>query len=280
MKEHAGIGVVDYRGGNPVIALAEQKPGVNSPYSQDVLGQKIALNEALAGSKVLGQGYEKGPGGGLRAIPGGPADPRVAEELAKAKEKDKPMPAALVKLQNESLDAMGLAGGINTDLDAAMNMIKGGELKLGPFANKMNEGRNYLGQSTPESRNYAEFMSMLEKMRNDSLRLNKGVQTEGDAVRAWNEIAKNYNDPEVVMKQLARIKSTNERAAELHRLQINAMRKEAGVDPFDFGQLKAVTEKKSLDSVPSNVGGRRGAPQGVDPTIWEHMTPDEKALFQ
>jgi hypothetical protein len=51
-------------------------------------------------------------------------------------------------------------------------------------------------------------------MRNDSLRLNKGAQTEGDAVRAWDEIAANPNDTEVIKSRLKEIQDLNRMAVE------------------------------------------------------------------
>ena len=57
-----------------------------------------------------------------------------------------------------------------------------------------------------------------------SLRLNKGVQTEGDAQRAWNEILTNINDPQLVMQRLAEVQAINERAANIRKMNVENIR--------------------------------------------------------
>lgn len=148
----------------------------------------------------------------------------------------KPLPTAALKMQQEALEAMGLVGGINADLGAIQQQVRDGKLDLGPVANRMSEAANWAGMSTDSSRAYASFMSTLEKLRNDSLRLNKGVQTEGDAQRAWNELLANINDPKLVDQRLGEILAINKRAAELRGLANDSMRANFGHDPMDYGQ--------------------------------------------
>lgn len=148
----------------------------------------------------------------------------------------KPLPTAALKMQQEALEAMGLVGGINADLGAIQQQVKDGKLDLGPFANRVSEAANWAGMSTENSRAYASFMSTLEKLRNDSLRLNKGVQTEGDAQRAWNELLANINDPKLVEQRLGEILAINQRAAELRGLANDSMRANFGHEPMDYSQ--------------------------------------------
>jgi hypothetical protein len=95
--------------------------------------------------------------------------------------------------------------------------IKNGALDLGPVKNLEYQARNAGGMSTPQSQKYASFTAGLEKLRNDSLRLNKGVQTDGDAQRAWNELMANINDPGVVKARLKEIRDINARGVRLQR---------------------------------------------------------------
>lgn len=145
----------------------------------------------------------------------------------------KPMTAAALKLQEENLDSLGIASSINADLGAIDNQIETGELDLGPVSNMINKGRNYIGASTPESRNLQSFQNTLEKLRNDSLRLNKGTQTEGDASRAWNELVANINDPKAVSQRLKEIQSYNARAAEMKKANVDLIRENFGQPPID-----------------------------------------------
>lgn len=149
----------------------------------------------------------------------------------------KPLPATLQKEETGDIEAIGLAKSISQDLGAISQQIATGKLDLGLFANMASGARNWAGISDEGSRNFASFNSTLEKMRNDSLRLNKGVQTEGDAVRAWNELMTNINDPKLVMERIAEINAINERAADLRAQRIDMRRQNYGLDPFDASQI-------------------------------------------
>lgn len=148
------------------------------------------------------------------------------------------LPTTALKMQNEELDALSTAGGVIADTAALQKQIETGALKLGPVQNLASKGKNAVGMSDPNSQNFAAFKSGLEKLRNDSLRLNKGVQTEGDAVRAMDELMSNINDPKVVARQLARINEINQRAMNLRKMNIEAIRNNFGVDPMDFTQYE------------------------------------------
>lgn len=159
-------------------------------------------------------------------------DSRAAKS-AEQKTAPKPLPAAALKMQQEGLDAIGTASSINADLGAIEQQIAGGKLSFGPVSNAVSSARNALGMSSEESRNLASFRSNLEKLRNDSLRLNKGVQTDGDAQRAWNELFQNINDTDLVKQRLGEIKRINERAVQLRKMDIDAVRANYGNDPLD-----------------------------------------------
>lgn len=202
---------------NPVL-----KPGVNVPFPKDVQSQKESLLRVKAGEKQ-----------------------KRLEEKEKAKEearKNKPMPASAIKQQSALLEKIGLAQGINADMASISGLLEENKIELGLFDNWLSAGKNYVGMSDAESRNYATFNSTLEKMRNDSLRLNNGVQTEGDAQRAWNELFTNINDQDYVKQRLKEIIVINKRAENLQRYQVDVLRNE-----FD---------KPALESMPSV----RGAP--------------------
>lgn len=175
----------------------------------------------------------------------------------------KPMPAAALKLQNEGLDIIGTVNSINSRLETTKEQLKNKELTLGPIANKVSAGMNYMGYSTENTRNYDSFIRNLEKLRNDSLRLNKGVQTEGDATRAWNEIIANPNDEKLVEERLDEIIGYNERAAELQKLNVDQIRANYGNDPIDYSQFESPV-----------------TPAEDDSDLLDYMTPEERALFK
>lgn len=205
-------------------------PGRDVPYAPEVADQltQIAAARAAAAQQPP-VGYTPTPEG-LTPTPGGPSDPATiaAQEAARKKAAAesaaaKPVPAAIIKMEREDRDAINTVQGINENLTGFIQMIDSGKLKLGPVENKLAEGKNYFGQSDESSRNYASFRSGLEKLRNDSLRLNNGVQTDGDAQRAWNELIANINDPQVVRQRLSEIQMLNQRAAALKQQNLTGL---------------------------------------------------------
>lgn len=148
----------------------------------------------------------------------------------------KPMPGTAVKLQNEELEAIGTFSGLDSDLAAIEGQMADGKLKLGLVANAMGAARNAVGLSDENSRNLASFKAKLENMRNESLRLNKGVQTEGDSVRAWNEAISNINDPGIVTQRLAEIRALNKRAVALRKNNVDLLRSNYGAEQLDYSK--------------------------------------------
>lgn len=163
-------------------------------------------------------------------------DPMTGE----VKKPEKPLPSSILKMQNEAIEGTAIAEGTQQSLDKFINQIDKGDLDLGLVSNIYNKALNNVGLSTTESRNLQSFQSSLEKLRNDSLRLNAGVQTDGDAQRAWNELVANINDPQVVKQRLEEIKLINERGAELKKLQVDTMRQEFGKDPYQWDKMQAL----------------------------------------
>lgn len=161
------------------------------------------------------------------------ADNRVAAPVT--------LPTRLQAAEDDDIGAIQTVQSINAQLDAINGQIDSGELDLGPINNLISRGQNYAGASNEGSTNYATMMSTLEKMRNDSLILNKGVQTEGDAVRAWNALIANVNDPKVVKAQIMRIKRLNGIASQQKLQLINVRRARNGAQPFDPSQIAAPT---------------------------------------
>lgn len=152
----------------------------------------------------------------------------------------KSMPAAVQRMEDDDLEALYNTSSTQADMKSFLQQIESGDLQLGPAANVMNRARNATGVDvTPQSMNYASFRAALEKMRNDSLRLNKGVQTEGDAVRAWNELITNINDPKVVSQRLQEIANLNARAMALYGRRIQERRGNYHQEPIDLTQFTA-----------------------------------------
>lgn len=149
------------------------------------------------------------------------------------------MSAAAKRDDDQDLEAVNLASGMNRRLEPYLQALESGSLNLGPVRNVFMETQNSLGMSSPTSRQFATLRADLEKMRNDSLRLNKGVQTEGDAQRAWNELFKNLNDEQLVASRLRQIQGYNEAAIKFHKSRANERRAMSGVSAPDWGSYEA-----------------------------------------
>ena len=192
------------------------------------LREQLAAQERIAGMRQSNapSGYQVRPdGSGLEPIAGGPADPNAPKP-------QKPLPTAALKLVREDQEALMTVDTLNSQLGQFSNLISEGKLNLGTFGNMASNARNYMGASDENSRNFASMKAMLEKMRNDSLRLNNGVQTEGDAQRAWNELIANINDEELVKQRMAEIAKLNSRAADIRRANIELVYSNFGIDPM------------------------------------------------
>jgi len=157
----------------------------------------------------------------------------------------KPLPVAALKLRIEAQDAADTAEGINERLGVVEKRITDKKLSFGPASNLANSALNAAGISTEGSRNLSSFKSEMEKLRNDSLRLNKGVQTDGDAQRAWNELFQNINDTKLVQQRMTEIKQINARAKNLRLMEVDTINRNYG------GTSEATTTKSAPASVDS-----------------------------
>ena len=182
---------------------------------------------------------------------------RLEIDKTKTTPTSKPLPTSALKMQQEALDAIGVVGSVNADLSALEKQIESKKLGFGPISNVVNVGRNIAGVSSEESRNFATFKSNMERLRNESLRLNTGVQTDGDAQRAWNELFQNITDTKLVKQRLQEIQRINKRGAELQRLKIDQIRGNYGLEPLDV--------MPQLNQPPALQGGANSRPDQATP---------------
>jgi len=192
----------------------------------------------------------------LKAQAAGVTEVKKAEEVGK---KEAPMPAAAVAMQQDLTDAIGATTLMNDKMRGFAKDIEDGKLKFGPVSNLLNKARNYTGNSTPESVAFSRFKASMEKLRNDSLRLNKGVQTEGDAVRAWNEMFDNLNDAEVIKARLSDIMEYNKKAALQKKAMLSELRSNFGKGALDTVPFDAVADTEDPDAEYNAWKAKQGA---------------------
>jgi hypothetical protein len=168
------------------------------------------------------------------------------------------VPQGVVKQQDEILDRLTTAKSTDADLAGVAKQLESGTLQFGPIRNLVNTGKNLAGISDEESRAFATFKSTLEKLRNDSLKLNTGVQTDGDAQRAWNELFQNINDTEFVKQRLQEIRRINQRAAQLQSYRLNVLRDNFGARPLQMPEIPGAIQP---EGAPNQSGVRRYNPE-------------------
>jgi hypothetical protein len=231
--------------------------------------------------------------------------PTKAEALAELARRGVAVPntaklnAPLQRDEIADIEGMQTAIGTNGMLDRTAGQLDSGDLDLGPVRNFVSQARNKLGMSDQSSRNFASFRSNLEKLRNDSLRLNKGVQTEGDAQRAWNELFTNLNDEALVKQRLAEIQDINARAVANRKQTIQARRSAQNVPAADVNALSAGGRGNPVDlshgesrnalapglyykdpygNTRRNENGDRGNPK-IDPRTGRQIMDTQNALI-
>lgn len=230
--------------GNPVLTPISRAAG-QQPWRAPERGQIPA-------------GYRATPDGALEPIPGGPADPSRPRPTP-------PLPSHVQRAEGDDLEIMGTASNINTMLGRYEQLMRDGQIPTTLLGRGEAFIRNNMGRSTPESQNLASFQADLERLRNESLRLNNGVQTEGDAQRAWNELIANMNDPAIVQRRLREIQGYNQQAIELRQNLINQRRSNYGLPELDTTRFRA---PPPLPSAPPVV------PQPPPPTAMQPAAPE------
>lgn len=188
--------------------------------------KEAALKRDLANMRISG------------SAGGGTIDPETGAFIPTYS--NKPLPAPALKMQNEALASMAGAKDISNNAKLLIDQVQNGQLELGPVENIISKGRNLVGLSNANSQNFANMNATLEKIRNDSLRLNKGVQTEGDAQRAFNEVLASLNDPVVFKNAMEKLNAINERGAELQRQMVMSTRENYNVAPYDFEKINSI----------------------------------------
>ena len=127
---------------------------------------------------------------------------------------------------------------INSRLESVRDDIASGDLEVGAVEDSLNFIRNFTGFTLGDegmrrviARN--KYERFIQKYVNDSLRLNKGVQTDQDAIRAIREL-KAARDIRAVEAALSALAEVNRRAQAIRRARVQDRRALYGMKPFKF----------------------------------------------
>ena len=100
----------------------------------------------------------------------------------------KPLPPAIQKAEDADYEVGQNAIDIATDANKYLNIIKSGAIKFGPLDRLSTSIRSAAGSDDPDVTMRNDFEAFKIRFTNESLRLNKGQQTDQDFVRALAEL--------------------------------------------------------------------------------------------
>jgi hypothetical protein len=145
----------------------------------------------------------------------------------------RPLPTSALRIVDEAQQAVAASAESKALVGAAIAKLEGGQVKLVAVRNLESRGRNFAGASNENSRAYADIRQSMEKLRNNYLLLAKGVQTEGDAQRAWNsEIGEHVqNDNALALQQMKKAQGMVDRAIEAQNARIETVYENFGTEP-------------------------------------------------
>jgi hypothetical protein len=106
------------------------------------------------------------------------------EEIARTK----PLPSYLAKEEEADYGTATAATNLASDANNFIGRIKSGDIKFGLKDRASIRTRQAFGSQDPDVIAREDYDKFLKVLTNESLRLNKGTQTEGDAVRAAKEL--------------------------------------------------------------------------------------------
>jgi hypothetical protein len=96
-------------------------------------------------------------------------------------------PKFLLERWDENDQVSAAARSNLSSLERYTSALQNGQLDISLLGRSKTELDALVNKGDPKAAFAAEFKGFLEKLRNDSLRANKGMQTEGDAIRAMEE---------------------------------------------------------------------------------------------
>jgi len=124
--------------------------------------------------------------------------------------RSKPLPAYLAKEEETDYGTAIAATNLASDANNFIGRIKSGDIKFGLKDKASIRARQLVGSNDPDVLAREDYDKFLKVLTNESLRLNKGTQTEGDAVRAAKEL-ESSESPQAAASAMRRLLEINVR---------------------------------------------------------------------
>ena len=159
--------------------------------------------------------------------------------------KNKPLPANLSKSEEEDFDIAKDATNLATDAYNYINRVKLGEIKFSLKDRASIATRRAFGSEDADVVARDEYDKFIKRLTNETLRLNKGVQTNFDYENALKEI-KTSESPTVVANTLNKLVELNSRRVQNANDSILRRRQNAG---FGLPQVGVSVPKFTIQIV-------------------------------
>jgi hypothetical protein len=140
----------------------------------------------------------------------------------------KVLPGGAFKLESEDISTGYETVQLANEIDNQIKSLITNKVDFSPAKNVRLATLSAIGSKEPEVLAYNDFIRFKTKLVNDSLRLNKGTQTEGDAIRSANELSKARSTQDAV-SALQKMNDVNTRAVQTRNQIINSRRKSGGL---------------------------------------------------
>ena len=145
-----------------------------------------------------------------------------------AQKNQKTLPAYAFKAEGEDLDTAMQAVNLSGQTDSQIKSLITNKVDFSPVNKARLATKAFAGSTDPDVLAYNEYNNFVTRLVNESLRLNKGVQTEGDAQRAFKELSSARSTADVI-RSLEKIRDINAKAAALRNDLVQARRKTSGL---------------------------------------------------
>jgi hypothetical protein len=152
---------------------------------------------------------------------------REAEDRKAEERRNKPLPPSLAKEEEADYTAARAASDLATDAYSYLNRIKQGEIQFGLKEKASIRARQLIGSSAPDVVAREAYDKFVTNLVNESLRLNKGTQTEGDAIREAKAL-QSSESKEAAAASMKRLVEINTRRAQNAADEVLRRRKNAG----------------------------------------------------
>lgn len=213
---------------------AAARPAISPAEAERLRMQQEAADRQRQGNAPAGQRFR--PDGSLENIPGA----RVPATGA-----DKPLPVGALKELLAVEDSIGVAERVFRTAAKHLGRIADGKLKINPAMGLAARGRTAFGAANANDVNYNELVADRTQLVNDSLLLNKGVQTEGDAQRAANALM-NSEDEASTIRAFQRLVEINKQGMALQNRKAEVVR-------ANYGQGRSQAAERAQTSVDADV---------------------------